>query len=164
MDPQPPVNYPEYPSPPQPPALRAGRIWRAPSASDPPYGGPGGFRFGTPSVFGGPPPMYPGSYDPYQGYPSQQTNGLAVASLVTSIAGVVLGIPLAIFCYIGWVIPVVGAVMGGIALNQIKQTRPAGPWAGDRRDRDRRRHGGATRVGDGHRRGRGVPFADVRIA
>jgi hypothetical protein len=65
--------------------------------------------------------MYPGSYDPYQGYPSQETNGLAVASLVTSIAGVVLGIPLAIFCYVGWLIPVVGAVLGGIALNQIKQ-------------------------------------------
>jgi hypothetical protein len=65
--------------------------------------------------------MYPGPYDPYQGYPSQQTNGLAIASLVTSIAGVLLGIPLAIFCYIGWVIPVAGAVMGGIALNQIKQ-------------------------------------------
>jgi hypothetical protein len=95
------VNYPDYPYPPQPP----------------PYG-PVGYG-GPPSGFG--PPMYPGPYDPYQGYPSQQTNGLAVASLVTSIAGVLLGIPMAIFCYIGWVIPVAGAVMGGIALNQIKQ-------------------------------------------
>ncbi len=103
VDPQAPVNYPEYPYPPQPP---------------PPYGGPGQFG-GPPSGFG--PPMYPGPYDPYQGYPAQQTNGLAVASLVTSIAGVILGIPLALFCYIGWTIPVAGAVMGGIALNQIKQ-------------------------------------------
>ena len=40
---------------------------------------------------------YPGSYDPYQVYQasSYRTNGLAIASLITSIAGVVLGIPLA---------------------------------------------------------------------
>jgi hypothetical protein len=70
--------------------------------------------------------MYPGGYDPYQGYQSPPTNRLAVASLVTSIAGVVLGIPLAVFCYIGWVIPVVGAVLGGIALGQIKQSGQQG--------------------------------------
>jgi len=116
------VNYPEYPYPPQPPTYGSVGYGGAPSGFGPPYsspGGPGQFG-GPPSGFGGP-PMYPGPYDPYQGYPSQQTNGLAVASLVTSIAGVLLGIPMAIFCYIGWVIPVAGAVMGGIALNQIKQ-------------------------------------------
>jgi hypothetical protein len=128
VDPQAPVNYPEYPYPPQPPPFGPGgygappsSFGGAPSGFGPPYSSPGG-----PSQFGGAPggfgpPMFPGPYDPYQGYPSQQTNGLAVASLVTSIAGVVLGIPLAIFCYIGWVIPVAGAVMGAIALNQIKQ-------------------------------------------
>ncbi|OBK35930.1 hypothetical protein A5658_07105 [Mycobacterium sp. 1245111.1] len=102
VDPQAPVNYPEYPYP-------------SPYGSypaPPPYPGPPGY----PS-----PPPYPGAYDPYLGYQTQQTNGLAVASLVTSIAGVVFGIPLAIFCYIGWLIPVVGAVLGGIALGQIKQ-------------------------------------------
>jgi hypothetical protein len=113
VDPQTPVNYPEYPYPPQPPPY--GPIGYG---GPPPYGSPSGYG-GAPSGYGQ--PMYPGPYDPYQGYPSQQTNGLAVASLVTSIAGVLLGIPLAIFCYIGWVIPVAGAVMGGIALNQIKQ-------------------------------------------
>ena len=91
VDPQAPVNYPEYPYP-------------SPYASYPP-----------------PPPPYPGPYDPYLGYQAQQTNGLAVASLVTSIAGVLFGIPLAIFCYVGWLIPVVGAIMGAIALGQIKQ-------------------------------------------
>jgi hypothetical protein len=115
VDPQAPVNYPEHPYPPQPPPY--GPIGYG-AGPPPPYSGPSGYG-GAPSGFG--PPMYPGPYDPYQGYPSQQTNGLAVASLVTSIAGVLFGIPLAIFCYIGWVIPVVGAVMGGIALNQIKQ-------------------------------------------
>jgi hypothetical protein len=122
VDPQAPVNYPDYPYPPQPPQPYGPSGYGG--SPPPPYSGPagpggyGGFG-GAPSGFG--PPMYPGSYDPYQGYPSQQTNGLAVASLVTSIAGVVLGIPLAIFCYVGWLIPVVGAVMGGVALNQIKQ-------------------------------------------
>ena len=55
--------------------------------------------------YSGPPP-YPGSYDPYQAYQagSYRTNGLAIASLITSIAGVVLGIPLAIFCYLGLLI------------------------------------------------------------
>ncbi|MDT5230687.1 MAG: hypothetical protein QOI39_1187 [Mycobacterium sp.] len=111
VDPQAPVNYPEFapPYPPQPPYPSQ----PPPYGYPPPYGGPNGY--------GGLPAMYPGPYDPYQGYPSHETNGLAVASLVTSIAGVVLGIPLAIFCYVGWLIPVVGAVLGGIALNQIKQ-------------------------------------------
>ncbi|MDT7761425.1 MAG: hypothetical protein QOC63_845 [Mycobacterium sp.] len=115
------MNYPEYPYPPQPPPYGPVGYDGPPGGFGPPYSSPGGpSQFGgAPSGFG--PPMYPGPYDPYQGYPSQQTNGLAIASLVTSIAGVVLGIPLAIFCYIGWAIPVAGAVMGSIALNQIKQ-------------------------------------------
>ena len=77
--------------------------------------------------YGGPPP-YPGSYDPYQVYQagSYRTNGLAIASLSTSIAGVVLGIPLAIFCYLGLLIPVVGAVLGAVALSQIRRTRQPG--------------------------------------
>jgi hypothetical protein len=104
VDPQATVNYPDYPPmyPSQPPT---------------------GPRFGY-----APPPYYPGPYDPYRGYPTepQRTNGLAVASLVTSITGVVLGIPLAIFCYAGMLIPVIGAVLGGVALGQIKQTNQPG--------------------------------------
>ena len=121
VDPQAPVNYPEYPSyPPQQPPPYGPIGYGAP----PPYNGPG--DQGGYAGFGGAPPMYPGGYDPYQGYQSQETNGLAVASLVTSIVGVVLGIPLAIFCYVGWLIPVVGAVLGGVALNQIKQRNQQG--------------------------------------
>jgi hypothetical protein len=107
VDPQTPLNYPDYPpTGPQPfgPIGYGG----PPPPPPPPYG------------YGAPPPMYPGGYDPYQTYPAQQTNSLAVASLVTAIAGVVLGIPLAVFCYIGWVIPVIAAVLGAVALNQIK--------------------------------------------
>jgi hypothetical protein len=107
VDPQPPLNYPDYP-PTGPQPYVPGGYGGPPPPPPPPYG------------YGAPPPMYPGGYDPYQAYPAQQTNSLAVASLVTAITGVVLGIPLAIFCYIGWVIPVTAAVLGAIALNQIK--------------------------------------------
>jgi hypothetical protein len=121
VDPQAPVNYPEYPpappyAGPQPPPSY-GPIGYGGPPPYPPYGGGGGY--------GGPPP-YPGSYDPYQGYHAQQTNGLAVASLVTSIAGVILGFPLSIFCFLGWLIPVVGAALGGVALSQIKRTNQPG--------------------------------------
>jgi len=98
------LNYPEYPP------------------SGPPYG------YGPPPGHCGPPPYYPGQSNPYYGYPTgpQRTNGLAVASLVTSIAGVVLGIPLALFCYIGVLIPIIGAVLGGVALGQMKRTNQPG--------------------------------------
>lgn len=127
VDPQTPVNYPEFPPPysPQPPP--------APPYGYPPapYGGPPGY--GSPSGYGGPPgygapPGYPGQYDPYQSYPPGMgpTNGLAVGSLVTSIAGVVLGIPLTLVCYIGALIPIVGVVLGAVALGQIRRTSQQG--------------------------------------
>ena len=118
VDPHAPVNYsdypPPYPYPPQPPPVPQYGYPPPP----PPPGGPMGY--------GGPPPGYPIPYDPYQAYQTSDTNGLAIASLATSIAGVVLGIPLAIFCYIGLLIPVTGAVLGAVALNQIKRTHQQG--------------------------------------
>jgi Domain of unknown function (DUF4190) len=129
VDPQAPVNYPEYPPPypPQPPlgpppGPSAGPFYGFPPIQPPSYAYPP-----PPSGYGGP-PYYPGSYDPYQGYQPgpQHTNGLAVASLVTSIIGVVLGIPLAAICYVGVLIPIVGAVLGGVALGQIKRTNQQG--------------------------------------
>ena len=121
VDPQAPVNYPEYPPPypRQPPPVPPYGY------PPPPYGGPPGH--GGPMGYGGP-PGYNVPYDPYQAYqvgPSE-TNGLAIASLSTSVAGVVLGIPLAIFCYIGLLIPIVGAVLGAVALSQIKRTNQQG--------------------------------------
>jgi Domain of unknown function (DUF4190) len=103
VDPRAPIDYPENPYGPPPPPYG--------------YGGPAGY---------GPPPMYPGAYDPYQAYAPHQTNSLAIASLVTAITGVVLGIPLAVFCYVGWVIPVIAAVLGAVALNQIKTSGQQG--------------------------------------
>jgi Domain of unknown function (DUF4190) len=115
VDPHEPVNYPEFapPFPPQPP-------FGAPQPPGHPYGYP-------PIGYGGPPP-YPGPYDPYQAYQggSYRTNGLAIASLTTSIAGVFLGVPLAIFCYIGLLIPIVGAVLGAVALSQIRRNPQPG--------------------------------------
>jgi hypothetical protein len=113
--PQAPVNYPEF-VPPYPPQPQYG-----------PPGSPYGYPPGGPMGYGGPPP-YPGPYDPYQAYQGSpyRTNGLAIASLVTSIAGVFLGVPLAFFCYIGLLIPVVGAVLGAVALSQIRRTQQPG--------------------------------------
>jgi hypothetical protein len=95
---------------------------------------PGGPGYGGPSYpphyaapgFGGP-PGYPGAYDPYNPYRdrSHETNGLAIASLITSIAGGLIGIPLS-FALIGILFPIIGAVLGGVALNQIKQTHQQG--------------------------------------
>ena len=118
VDPSAPVNYPEYPYPPQPqqPPPYGPTGFGGPPL--PPYSGPGG-----PSGYGGPPqPMYPGSYDPYQGYPSQQTNGLAVASLVASIAG----IPLSFLCYLGLPLAIVGIVLGIVALGQVSRSHQLG--------------------------------------
>lgn len=127
-DPQQPVNYPDYPPAPPYPGPPPQSPYSYPPP--PPYGGPGGYGvppspYGSPGGYGAPPPY---SYDPYQAYGAnpRETNGLAVASLVTSIAGVILGIPLAIFCFVGWLIPVTAAVMGAVALNQIKRTGQEG--------------------------------------
>lgn len=130
VDPQEPVNYPDYPpAPPYPGPQPPQSPYSYPPP--PPYGGPGGYGvppsspYGSPGGYGAPPPY---SYDPYQSYGAgpHTTNGLAVASLITSIAGVVLGIPLAIFCFVGWLIPVAAAVMGAVALSQIKRTGQEG--------------------------------------
>ncbi|MBV8862949.1 MAG: DUF4190 domain-containing protein [Mycobacterium sp.] len=129
VEPRAPLNYPEYlppysphasPAPPAPPYGYPPAHYGPPSYGAPPgYGGPPGY---------GPPPGYPGPYDPYQLYPRGPagTNGLAVGSLITSIAGVVLGIPLTLTCYIGAVIPLVGVVLGAVALGQIKRTNQQG--------------------------------------
>lgn len=74
---------------------------------------PGGYGYQPP------PPPSPGGYgypppapSPYGAYPQPVgTNGLAIASLVCSLVG--------LFCGIG---PIVGLVLGIIALNQIKKT------------------------------------------
>jgi hypothetical protein len=92
----------------------------------PPHGGPTGYGGGPPGY--GRPPGYPPPYDPYlayQAYPPNphQTNGLAIASLITSLAGIVIGILLG--C-LGVLIPLVGVVLGAVALNQIKRTHQQG--------------------------------------
>ena len=107
VDPHAPVNYPEYP-PTYPPGPPPG----------PPYG------YQPPPGYGGA-PYYSGAYDPYQGYPvgSQQTNGLAVASLITSLVGVVATLATGPF---GVLISIVAIVLGIVALGQIRQSRQQG--------------------------------------
>jgi Domain of unknown function (DUF4190) len=109
----PPPSYPGYP--PNPPGYQPPGY-----GYQPVQGGPPGYPGAAP---------YPGAYAPYQpGYPppSSGNNGLAIASLVTSITGLILGIPLALFCWVGILLPIAGVVLGIVALNQIKQTNQPG--------------------------------------
>ncbi len=106
---------PSYPPPPPqfsqsyPPPGYGGPYAQPPDAG---YGGPAG---------------YPGYYDPYHPYRdrSHETNGLAIASLITSIVGGLLGIPLS-FALVGILFPIVGVVLGSVALGQIKRTGQQG--------------------------------------
>ena len=75
---------------------------------------PGGYGYPPPGGYGYPPP--PAGYG--YGYPAQQsfgTNGMAIASLVSALAG--------LLCMIG---SVLGVIFGIIALNQIKSTGQPG--------------------------------------
>lgn len=96
---------PEYPSIPYP----------APAPPPPSYPGAG-----YPGYAGAPAPVPP--IDPYYSSPSSINNGLAIASLATSIAGV----PLLFACLIGVPLAIAAIVMGIVALNQIKQTQQQG--------------------------------------
>ncbi|HTZ13481.1 MAG TPA: DUF4190 domain-containing protein [Mycobacterium sp.] len=138
--PPPAYQPPAYPPPGNPPPPYPGRAdYRPPGYPDARgYGGPSypppppqyGQPYPPPSYGGGygGPPGYPGPYDSYPPYRdrSHETNGLAIGSLVTSVAGGLLGIPLAFVCYIGILMPVVGAVLGVVALSQIKRTNQQG--------------------------------------
>jgi hypothetical protein len=130
----------DYPPPSYPPPAYPGRTdYGPPGYQDAQrYGGPSypppppqyGQTYPPPNYGGGygGSPGYPGPYDPYLHYRdrSHETNGLAIGSLVTSLAGGLLGIPLAFVCYIGILIPIVGAVLGIVALSQIKRTNQQG--------------------------------------
>jgi hypothetical protein len=117
VDPPEPVNYPEFapPYPPQPSYPAQPPPGPGYGYPPPPPGGPIGY--------GGPPP-YPVPYDPYQVYQasSYHTNGLAIASLITAIAG----IPLSFLCYLGLPLAVAGIVLGIVSLTQINQAHQQG--------------------------------------
>ena len=95
--------------------------WRCPLTDQPPGyppPPPGGYGYpqSQPGGYGYPPPA-PGGYG-YSPYPTQSagTNSMAIASLVSSLVG--------LLCFgIG---PLLGLVFGFIALNQIKQSGQSG--------------------------------------
>lgn len=68
----------------------------------------------------------PGYFDPYRRPRPAGTNSLATASLVTSVLGIPLGIPLTLLCSIGALIPIIGIVLGIAGLTQIRQTGQGG--------------------------------------
>ena len=87
----------------------------------------------TPSAPMGPPqypsPPYPSPQYPYAPYPSpygyappKTTNSLAVASMVTSIAGAAT-----LFCWgLGGIVGLVGAILGHVARRKIRNSGEAG--------------------------------------
>jgi hypothetical protein len=110
----PPGYPPEHPPPVSPPP----GYGQPPGYGGPPYP-PVPPQFGGPPPGYGPPPYpggYPGGYHPtdYQGRAG--TNGLAIASLVSSFTGFLC-------CFIG---SIAAIVLGAIALSQIRQTREEG--------------------------------------
>jgi hypothetical protein len=102
-DPYAPVDYPaDYP--PLPPAVYPSP-YAAPYPS--PYPPPTGYPY---------PPAYPGyavdPYDPYRPTKPPGTNGKAIASLVTSLAGLMLcGLP-----------SIAGIILGIVAMRETKRT------------------------------------------
>lgn len=114
-----PPNYPPGPPAEYPPPMPPPVYGQPPGYPGPPYP-PGPPQFGGPPPGYGPPSYpggYPGGYYPTPDYPGQAgTNGLAIASLVSSFTGFLC-------CFIG---SIVAIVLGVIALNQIKQTRQQG--------------------------------------
>lgn len=132
---QPPAYQPPVYQPPgyQPPSYQPPPGYQPYPPMPPPYGAaPGGYEPSYPDPYqyhGGYYPGHPGhpGHPGYPGYPGPEylggygalrsgTNTLAIASLATSIAGVLC-------CGIS---SIVGIVLGTIALNQIKQTREEG--------------------------------------
>jgi hypothetical protein len=94
--------------------------WSEPSwpAADQPYSDPGygaGYGQGYPTAYPGQPASVAPSGYGYGGYPApvpmRGTNGLAIASLVVSLAGVIL---------LGGIPAVAGAIMGHFARRQIR--------------------------------------------
>ena len=142
--PEQPPEYPPPPYPGGPPPYPGGPPPYP--GGPPPYpGGPPPYPAGPPPYPGGPPPSYPGgpppSYPPgpspypggspsaypgaggpvgYGGYhpfgPPQGTNGLAIASLICSVAGIIT-------CGVA---SIVGIVLGFIAMQQTRQTGQEG--------------------------------------
>jgi hypothetical protein len=121
---QPPGQQPSA-TPPygQPPAQQPGQPQGQPPYGQSPYGQPPQQpQYGQPAGFGQPPygqpPQTYGQHpgQPY-GYPQPAlgTNGLAIAALVCSLAGIVTCISAP-----------VGIVLGAVALSQIKKTGQAG--------------------------------------
>ncbi|WP_370485147.1 DUF4190 domain-containing protein [Mycobacterium sp. pUA109] len=106
-----PIDYPEYPPgyPPPPPG--------PPGYPPPPAGYPPAPP-GYPPPYPGPPayPAYPGGYDPYRPVAQSGTNGMAIGSLICSLAGL----------FTCGVTAIVGVILGLVAMQQVKTTGQEG--------------------------------------
>ncbi|MCU1640520.1 MAG: hypothetical protein JWN03_795 [Nocardia sp.] len=128
----PPLRYPPAPNPPQSPLTPPPQP-QYPNYSPPqpnpaagyPQPGPGGY---SPAAPGGypQPGQAPGQpaygYQPYGYQQPSSTNGLATAALIVSIVGV----PLAFLCFLLPIAPLIGLILGVVALNQVKNSGQQG--------------------------------------
>lgn len=115
VTPPPQQQYPNYPPPQANPAASGYPQPMPAPAPAPSYG----YQSGPSPMPGYPAP----GYQPY-GYPQPQAgaNGLAIASLIVSVLGVLS----VFFCLFVPVLPIVGIVLGVVANGQIKQSGQEG--------------------------------------
>jgi hypothetical protein len=104
-------------------------LGKAPPTADPagtpPPGAYGPAPYPPPGAYGPPPGAYgappgypaPGPYGYGYGYPPRPTENLALAAMITSIAGLVLGFA----CALPWLACPVGALMGHAAKRRIAE-------------------------------------------
>jgi hypothetical protein len=128
---------PSYPAATSPPGYPA--AYPTYGAVDPTYAAPGTAGYPTqpgyqPPTYPQPTyaqasyPTYPTSYPGYPGYATpvmpvgQKTNGLAIASMVVSLSGILF-----LFCYgVGGIFGLVGAILGHVAQRQIRERGEGG--------------------------------------
>lgn len=117
------IDYPAYSPPDYPPGYPPGYPPAYPPPMPPGYGAPPypppgyGPPASPPPYPGYGPPSYPGGYYATPDYRVQPgTNGMAIASLISSFTGFLC-------CGIGSILAI---VLGAVALSQIKQTRQEG--------------------------------------
>lgn len=129
--PQPPaLPYGQHAAPAQPPSAQntplqpyAGQVYSAPPQVARPYGGP---------PYAGPPYTAPArdpryGVQPYApGYPApgyaaaRPSSGLALASMICGIAGIVI-VPFSFWIFVPLLVPIAAIVLGHMALAQLKQ-------------------------------------------
>ncbi|MEV4631400.1 DUF4190 domain-containing protein [Micromonospora sp. NPDC049523] len=118
-----PAGPPAGPAYPYPPGPDPSAAYQAPGAPDPAYQYPDPTAYQTPPGYPAPTGYPAQAYPPGYGYPATPPqNGMAVASLVVSIVGVLGLCGYGLGGYLG----IVGAILGHVAKRQIRERGESG--------------------------------------